>query len=122
MAQPAEVVSAVRHWAEHAGGEQMRRCGHAAIEAIRATPCANDAEYSPCAARIASIIAGMERAGRTKEARVLRVHYLAGGLGEAERLARLRRDGLAVSRAAYYIYLDAAHAYIAGALGAVEAP
>ncbi|MBB3843558.1 hypothetical protein FHT13_001121 [Xanthomonas arboricola] len=60
----------------------------------------------------------MERTGRWKEARVLRAEHCMGKLSEADRLARMSRLGLKISRASYYSYsyLAVAHAFVAGAL------
>lgn len=104
-------------WAATYGGEQLARSGYAVIESIGyalSTPAAND----DCegAAEIERIVQTMEASGRWKEARVLRAQYFMPGLPEAMRLARLRRRGLGISRAAYYIYLETAHAFVAGAL------
>jgi len=104
-------------WAATYGGEQLARSGYAVIENIGyalATPAAND----DCedAAEIERIVQTMEASGRWKEARVLRAQYFMPGLPEAIRLARLRRKGLPVSRTAYYVYLEVAHAFVAGAL------
>ena len=103
-------------WASAYGGEQLARNGYAIIETIACTldtPAAND---DIDASEIERIVQSMESCGRWKEARVLRAQYFMPGLPESMRLARLKRKGFAVSRAAYYIYLDAAHAYVAGAL------
>ncbi len=62
------------------------------------------------------LIQRMEQGGRWRESRVLCAEYLLPSIPEAERLARLDRDGLGISRAAYYIYLKAALAYLSGAL------
>ena len=37
-------------------------------------------------------------------------------LSESDRLARMARLGIKISRATYYSYLSSAHAYVAGAL------
>ena len=116
MTTKSDAADRIRQWAIAAGGEQLQRLGYAAIEAIRTTPAANDPDWSIEAWRIAGILERMERDGRVKEAKVLRVEYLYPGLPEAERLARLRREGPSISRAAYYIYLDAAHAYVQSAI------
>ncbi|HVI60117.1 MAG TPA: hypothetical protein VM619_14760 [Luteimonas sp.] len=123
MANPTDhIANRIRQWAIEAGGDQLKRLGYAAIEAIRNTAAANDPDYSADGAHIAAILERMHADGRWKEVRVLRVHYLAAGLTEGERIQRLRRDGLSVSRAAYYIYLDAAHAYVAGAIAFGDHP
>lgn len=123
MGEPTDVIiSRIRRWAVEAGGDQLQRLGYAAIEAIRNTPAANDPDYSVDAAFIARVIEAMLASGREKQARVLRVHYLTPGLTEGERIQRLRREGFSVSRAAYYIYLDAAHAYVEGAVAFGDTP
>lgn len=116
MTTPAETTTRIRQWASAVGGEQLQRLGYAAIEAIRATPAANDPEIDVGTAQLARIIEQMAIDGWTKEALVLEVHYLSEGLSEGERLKRLSRKGLTSSRAAYYIYLNTAHAYVCAAL------
>lgn len=116
MTTKTDAAQRLREWAVAAGGEQLQRLGYAAIEAIRTTPAANDPDWPVEAWRIAGILDRMARDGRAKEAKVLAVEYLSPGLTEAERLKRLRREGLSVGRTAYYIYLDAAHAYVQSAI------
>lgn len=122
MTTPADVADRIRQWAIAAGGAQLQRLGYAAIEAIRGNPPANDPVYNVEAARIAWILAAMERDGYAKEAAVLRAHYLTEALTEAESLAHVRRGGLQVSRAAYYIYLNTGHAIVWAALTFGEPP
>ena len=76
------------------------------------TPAANDDD----AAQIERIVRSMEASGRWKEARVLRAQYSLPHISEALRIRALKRRGLDISRTAYYVYLDAAHAYVSGAL------
>lgn len=116
MPSSNDVTDRIKQWATALGGDQMQRLGYAAIEAIRGERAANDPDCSIDPNLIEDILASMAEDGFVKQARVLRVHYLAPGLSEADRLQRLRREGLSLSRAAYYIYLDAAHAYVSGAL------
>lgn len=116
MPTPAETANRIRQWAIAIGGEQMQRLGYAAIEAIRSHAPANDPDFDDAQAELGGIIARMADDGWAKEALVLEVHYLSEGLTEAERLQRLSRKGLTVSRAAYYIYLNTAHAYVSAAL------
>lgn len=123
MATPNDTIAnRIRQWAIEAGGDQLQRLGYAAIEAIRSTPAANDPDYSVDAARIAAILERMQAGGRIKEAQVLREHYMTPGLTEADRIQRLRRAGLSLGRTAYYIYLDAAHAYVEGAIAFGDTP
>ena len=65
--------------------------------------------------RIELVVRRMRKQGRWKEARVLRVECVLEGCPEAERLLRLSRLGLRISRASYYAYLKSAHAFIEGA-------
>ena len=101
-------------WAEAYGGEQYRRLGYGSLDHI-GTPPANDDALVP-AQQLERIVQAMEQSGRWKEARVLRAEYFMAALPEPLRLSKLRRLGLALSRASYYIYLDAARAYVSGAL------
>ena len=66
--------------------------------------------------RVESVVQRMEATGRWKEARVLRTEYFMAALPEADRLARLARMGLKISRASYYAYLASARAFAEGAL------
>ena len=120
MPSTNDVTERIRHWATETGGDQMQRLGYAAIEAISGRSAANDGDYNPAAHAPTSLveraIQQLRRDGREKEWQVLRTHYLTPGLTESERLQRLRREGLAIGRTAYYIYLDAAHAYVSAAL------
>ena len=115
------VLRQIRHWAKVAGGDQIHRLGYAALEAIRGADAANDSDYGDygddaIADGIGRILERMALDGWPKEALVLRVHYLSEALSESERLARVSRKGLPISRAAYYIYLNTAHAYVSAAL------
>jgi len=112
----AELRRRFNVWATTYGCAQLARNGYAIIETIACAlemPAANDDGE---ALEIERIVQSMEASGRWKEARVLRAQYFAPSLPEALRLHRLRRKGLAISRAAYYVYLDNAHAFVAGAL------
>ncbi|MBB3759230.1 hypothetical protein [Xanthomonas arboricola] len=80
----------------------------------------NLAQLAADAMRVESIVQCMERTGRWKEARVLRTEYCMASLSEADRLARMARLGLKISRASYYAYLASAHAFVAGALSFVQ--
>ncbi|WP_282270016.1 hypothetical protein [Stenotrophomonas sp. PS02298] len=66
--------------------------------------------------RIEQIVRRMKKQGRWKEARVLRVEFVMGDCPEAERLHRLSRLGLRISRTSYYAYLQSARAFIEGVL------
>ena len=116
MAKPINITRCMKLWATETGGEQMARLGYAAMDVIRGQAAANDADYSAPAVRFNAIIEQLIAAGMDKEYRVLRMHYLAPGLPEPDKLARLAREGMPISRAAYHIYLDRAHCYFAGAL------
>lgn len=65
--------------------------------------------------RVEAVVRRMKRLGRWKEARVLRVEAGHGARPEQERLRRLSRLGLAISRASYYAYLNSAIAFVEGA-------
>lgn len=113
-----EIQQRFTEWANAYGGEQLQREGYSSLDRI-GDPSANDEEYSP-ARKMELIVRSMEQSGRWKEARVLRAEYFMASLPEAVRLLRLRRLGLSISRASYYIYLDAARAYVSGALSSKQ--
>lgn len=109
------LANRLARWAE-------RHChahGRLSLDVLQAIgqPAANDADGQGDA-DIDRIVQRMVAAGRWKEARVLLVEYAMPDATEALRLHRLQRLGMPVSRAAYYVYLDAAHAFVDGALGA----
>ena len=66
--------------------------------------------------RVEAVVRRMRQQGRWKEARVLRVESAIGAQPEQERLRRLSRLGLQVSRTSYYAYLNSALAFVEGAL------
>ncbi|RWU12449.1 hypothetical protein [Xanthomonas phaseoli] len=103
----------LRTWAAAVAGDQVLRAtptGTERIEPLEMALLAVDAM------RVESIVQCMERTGRWKEARVLRTEYCLAGMSEGDRLARMARLGLRISRASYYAYLASAHAFVAGAL------
>jgi hypothetical protein len=101
-------------WAESYGGEQYRRMGYASLDRIGEPPANDDVPEGAHA--LERIVQAMEQSGRWKEARVLRAEYFMATLPETVRLAKLRRLGVPVSRTSYYVYLDAARAFVSGAL------
>lgn len=103
-------------WAQAYGGEQLRRLGYSSLDRIGDAP-ANDSNYHE-SEQVERIVQALEQSGRWKEARVLRAEYFMPGLAEPERISRLKRLGLSISRTSYYVYLDAGHAFVAGALSA----
>lgn len=113
---PKPIASRLNEWALAYGGEQYRRLGYSSLERI-GDPAAND-DVPEAAQQLEAIVRAMEESGRWKEARVLRAEYFMAALPEQVRLARLRRIGLSISRASYYVYLETAHAWLAGALSA----
>lgn len=94
-------------WAEH----HCAARGRLALDIldILAAPAANDGE-AVGDLDVDRVVQRMLDAGRWKEARVLLVEYAMPDASEAMRLHRLQRLGMPISRAAYYTYLDAAHA------------
>jgi hypothetical protein len=101
-------------WAQAYGGEQFRRLGYATVERITLHP---DVPGVPApAAEIEQQLRRMEQLGRWREARVLRCEYLLAAKPEAERLAALARIGLRMGRSAYYQHLQAALAFMDGAI------
>lgn len=113
-----ELKQRLRQWASAFGGTQFQRLGFAADGTIvpldpRPQPIAPDDSSS---AEIERIVRCMEETGRWRASRVLRVEYFMASLSETERLQRLQRLGMAVSRTAYYTYLRSAHAFVLGAL------
>jgi hypothetical protein len=113
-ASDSELRQRFAQWAIVYGGEQYRRLGFSSLERIGA-PAASD-EKAVSAHELEDIVKAMETSGRWKEARVLRTEYFLASLPEKLRLNQLRRMGLIVSRASYYIYLESARAFVAGAL------
>lgn len=102
-----QLAARLARWAE-------RHCdahGRLSLDILQAlsTPAANDPDGQADAA-IDAIVQRMLNVGRWKEARVLFVEYAMPESTEALRLHRLNRWGMTVSRTAYYVYLDAAHA------------
>lgn len=63
----------------------------------------------------------MESGGMFKHGRVLRCEYFLAEHPEEEKLRRLRKVGLPMSRAGYYNFLAQAKAYVLGAIGRVAA-
>jgi hypothetical protein len=110
----ADLKKRFAQWALVYGGEQYRRLGFANLDRIGG-PAAND-DADTGARELENIVQTMEKSGRWKEARVLRAEYFMATSSEAIRLAKLRRLGLIVSRASYYIYLKSARDFVAGAL------
>lgn len=113
----SEIKSHLRQWAQAYGGEQLQRLGYAGNDRLsRAALVSGDA----VADRVESIVAQLETQGRWKEARVLRAEFFMEGLDESERLRRLDRCGLRISRTSYYTYLNAALAVVEFALCGVD--
>lgn len=104
----------LRDWATAVAGDQVVRSTATGTERLEFL--GDMALLAAQAMRVESIVQYMERTGRWKEARVLRAEYCMGKLSEADRLARMSRLGLKISRASYYAYLASAHAFVAGAL------
>ena len=103
-------------WAEAYGGDQYRRLGYASTERITLHPEPPGA--SACAREIEAVLRAMEERGRWREARALRCDYLLRARPEGDRLAALDRIGLRMGRSAYYASLQAALAFVDGALAA----
>ena len=125
MNRPVETALKQRfaQWALTYGGEQYRRLGYSSLDRIGEAAANDDAAsaatINPATAEaheIERIVQAMEKSGRWKEARVLRAEYFMASLPEPMRIGCLRRKGLVVSRTSYYTYLDAARAFVAGAL------
>ncbi|WP_337054076.1 hypothetical protein [Pseudoxanthomonas sp. USHLN014] len=114
MPDPHPLKQRLQTWAVAYGGEQFARFGYSPDDRLAATHATSGDEEAD---RIEHIVQRLERIGRWKEARVLRAEVFLTDLPEAERLQRLKRIGLTISRAGYYIYLNAACAYVEGALG-----
>ncbi|KAB7767611.1 hypothetical protein [Xanthomonas maliensis] len=104
----------LRSWAIAVAGDQVLRTTATGTE--RVDVFSDIAQLAADAMRVESIVQCMEQTGRWKEARVLRTEYCMASLSEADRLARMARLGLKISRASYYAYLASAHAFVAGAL------
>ena len=111
----------LQDWASVYGGEQYRRLGYSATDRLAAaqdvhTIAAVAVDMLNQAEQIERIVQAMEQSGRWKEARVLRAEFFMSGLSEAERLERLSRIGVGISRANYYVFLRTALAFMAGAM------
>jgi hypothetical protein len=117
-AQFHAIKSRLRAWAHVHAGAQYRRLGYAATDALKGStaPSEGDAQGARLAAEIELIVLAMERAGRWRECRVLRAEHFLEALPEKERLQRLARIGLRMSRSTYYTYLRSAHSFLLGAL------
>lgn len=111
-----ELKQRLAQWATAFGGTQFLRLGYAEPGALpeHGGPTAPDA--SPEAEEIERIVRTMEQSGRWRESRVLRAEYFMAGLPEPDKLQRLARIGLTMSRAAYYTYLNSANAFVSGAI------
>jgi hypothetical protein len=115
-----ELKQRLCEWAEALGGDQFRRLGYAGAYALPTnggtTPPDLDPVSNSGADEIEHIVRRMEQSGRWRESRVLRAEYFMAGLCEGERLQRLSRIGLTMSRTAYYTYLGSARAFVLGAI------
>jgi len=110
-----KIKQRLQAWAEAYGGDQFRRLGYASTQTLAdGTAAVEDVPEE--IAHIEQIVAAMEQQGRWKEGRVLRAECLLAALPEGERIDRLRRIGVQVSRTAYYAYLRTATAFVEGAL------
>jgi hypothetical protein len=99
---PDDIAARLRLWA-NAHGPQA---AHVILD---------DESERAAADQVERLVQAMEQGGRWKEARVLRAEYYLPDEPESVRLTRLRRMGLPLSRTAYYVYLDAAEAFVVGA-------
>lgn len=108
-------------WARAYAGAQFRRLGHASTDALTPGRVLDLAGLDAEADEIERIVRAMEDCGRWREARVLRAEYYMAGVPEAERLQRLARIGLRMSRTSYYAFLGSARAFVLGALSQVRA-
>jgi len=115
-----ELEARLREWAAALGGEQFHRTGAASSERLGAFSPADIMTMTAPVAEVERIVQRMESTGRWREGRVLRVQYFCPELPEAERLRRLNRIGLGMSRAAFYIFLGAARAFALGALSHLQ--
>lgn len=99
-------------WAKAYAGAQFRRLGHASTEALKAGPALDLAGLDAEADEIEMFVREMEACGCWREARVLRAEYYFAGVTEAERIHRLARNGLRISRPSYYVALKAAKVFL----------
>lgn len=109
-----ELKRRLTDWAESCGGEQYRRLGYSSAERIAFA--APEPSTHAGADEIEAIVQAMEQGGRWKEARVLRAECFLASLSEVERIQRLTRIGLPMSRTSYYVFLASARSFVAGAL------
>lgn len=113
MSDTVDLKRRLVQWGAVYGGEDFRRLGLPNLDRI-GEAAANDEHAG--AHELERIVQAMEACGRWKEARVLRAEYFMASSSESARLAKLRRLGLALSRTSYYVYLESARAFVAGAL------
>ncbi len=114
-------------WAAAFGGEQYQRFGYSASERLQAAGDVHSMVAIGSAAlsgaqEIECIVSAMEQQGRYKESRVLRAEYFLQALPETDRLQKLQRIGIPLSRVTYYTYLRTARAFLSGALSRQSAP
>lgn len=113
MSDQLDIKRQLQQWAQAYGGSQFERLGYVGKDRLqRSEQPLGDTVPD----RIERIVQSMEAGSRWKEARVLRAEFFMGGLAESERLTRLSRVGLRIGRSAYYAYLNAALAFVEGAV------
>lgn len=109
-----DMTDRLHRWANAYSGSGPRRAGYTIEQGVEAALAAAG-QVDADARRIEQVVQRMEQTGRWKEARVIRAEYFMAALPEPVRIAKLKRLGLAMSRTSYYVYLAAAHAFVAGA-------
>ena len=110
----SELHNRLAEWAQAYAGDQFLRLGYSSTERLAETTAA-PAQRSR-ADEIEVIVHAMEQSGRWKEVRVLRAEYFLTALNASERIQRLSSIGLPISRTSYHVFLDAARAFVCGAL------
>lgn len=110
----SELKRRLSEWADTYAGDQFRRLGYSSPERIASA--APERSTRSAADEIEAIVQAMEQSGRWKEARVLRAECFLAALSEVERIQRLTRLGLPMSRTSYYVFLASARSFVAGAL------
>lgn len=114
--EDSELHARLVEWAEAYAGDQFRRLGYSSTERLAETASAPTLVHRSRADEIETIVHAMEQSGRWKEVRVLRAEYFLGALSATERIQRLSSIGLPISRTSYHVFLEAARAFVCGAL------
>jgi hypothetical protein len=122
----ATLESRLVEWGQEYGGSQYENIGYKTqnllqrlIEHGGFVPDSGGFRPVPirtAADEVEAAVAQMERAGWRDLARIIRLDYFCPRMAMPARLDTLRALGIRVSRAGYYLKLNEAKAYVAGAI------